>query len=102
MCTSERFLPDGTVVRLRAVPYRDPVAHELVERVQQEYVRRYGGRDAAEVDPAEFEQPLGRFLVAEVAGEPGGCTGTGRGRGPWRSSASTWSRPSGAGGSRSC
>jgi GNAT superfamily N-acetyltransferase len=75
MCTSERSLPDGTVVRLRAVPYRDPVAHELVERVQQEYVRRYGGRDAAEVDPAEFEQPLGRFLVAEVAGEPAGCGG---------------------------
>jgi GNAT superfamily N-acetyltransferase len=75
MSTSERSLPDGTVVRLRAVPYRDPVAHELVERVQQEYVRRYGGRDEAPVDPAEFEPPVGSFLVAEVGGEPAGCGG---------------------------
>jgi GNAT superfamily N-acetyltransferase len=75
MSTSERVLPDGTPVRLRAVPYRDPVAHELVERVQQEYVRRYGGRDEAVVDPAEFEPPTGSFLVAEVDGVPAGCGG---------------------------
>jgi GNAT superfamily N-acetyltransferase len=75
MSTSERSLPDGTPVRLRAVPYSDPVAHELVERVQQEYVRRYGGRDEAAVDPAEFEAPLGSFLVAEVDGVPAGCGG---------------------------
>ena len=80
MSTSERSipekaLPDGTPVRLRAVPYGDPVAHELVERVQQEYVRRYGGRDGAAVDPAEFEQPTGSFLVAEVDGVPAGCGG---------------------------
>jgi GNAT superfamily N-acetyltransferase len=75
MCTSERRLPDGTPVVLRAVPYRDPVAHELVERVQQEYVRRYGGRDEAAVDPAEFEPPVGLFLVAEADGEPAGCGG---------------------------
>jgi GNAT superfamily N-acetyltransferase len=80
MSTSERSssvrpLPDGTPVLLRAVGYRDPVAHELVERVQQEYVRRYGGRDEAAVDPAEFEPPVGSFLVAEVAGVPAGCGG---------------------------
>ncbi|MBB3678448.1 GNAT family N-acetyltransferase [Modestobacter versicolor] len=62
-------------VVLRAVGYADPVAQELVERVQQEYVVRYGGRDAAVVDPAEFSAPLGLFLVAEVDGVPAGCGG---------------------------
>ena len=62
-------------VRLRAVGYADPVAQHLVERVQQEYVVRYGGRDAAVVEPAEFSPPLGLFLVAEVDGVPAGCGG---------------------------
>jgi GNAT superfamily N-acetyltransferase len=70
---------DRGPVRLRAVGYADPVAQHLVERVQQEYVVRYGGRDAAVVDPAEFSPPLGLFLVAEVDGRPAGCGG-------WRSS----------------
>jgi GNAT superfamily N-acetyltransferase len=60
---------------LRAVGYADPVAQFLVERVQQEYVVRYGGRDAAVVEPAEFSPPLGLFLVAEVDGVPAGCGG---------------------------
>jgi len=54
MCTSadrassaEGVLRDGTVVRLRPLPYDDPLAQYLIEAVQQEYVRRYGGRDAA-------------------------------------------------------
>ena len=62
---------------LRPLPYDDPVAHLLVERVQQEYVQRYGGRDAAVVDPGEFLPPRGLFLVAEVDGVPAGC-------GAWR------------------
>ena len=62
-------------VRLRAVGYADPVAQHLVERVQEEYVVRYGGRDAAAVDPAEFAPPQGLFLVAEVDGVPAGCGG---------------------------
>jgi GNAT superfamily N-acetyltransferase len=61
--------------RLRPVGYADPVAQYLIERVQQEYVVRYGGRDAAVVDPAEFSPPLGLFLVAEVGGVPAGCGG---------------------------
>jgi GNAT superfamily N-acetyltransferase len=65
-------------LRLRPVGYADPVAQHLIERVQQEYVVRYGGRDAARVDPAEFSPPLGLFLVAEVDGVPAGCGG-------WRS-----------------
>jgi GNAT superfamily N-acetyltransferase len=62
-------------VRLRAVHYDDPVATHLIERVQQEYVVRYGGRDAAPVDPDEFTPPHGLFLVAEVDGAPAGCGG---------------------------
>jgi GNAT superfamily N-acetyltransferase len=70
-------LADGSVAVLRPVPYEDPVAHDLVERVQQEYVERYGGRDAAVVDAAEFDPPAGLFLVVSVDGAPAGC-------GAWR------------------
>jgi GNAT superfamily N-acetyltransferase len=77
MSTSAEPLRDGTVATLRPLPYDHPVAHDLVEQVQEEYVRRYGGRDAAVVDAAEFLPPLGIFLVAEVDGEPAGC-------GAWR------------------
>jgi GNAT superfamily N-acetyltransferase len=66
---------------LRALPYDHPVAQHLVERVQQEYVQRYGGRDGAVVDPAEFLPPRGIFLVAEVAGVAAGC-GAWRAHGP--------------------
>ena len=62
-------------LELRAVGYDDPLAVLLVERVQEEYVVRYGGRDAAVVDPAEFSPPEGLFLVAQVDGVPAGCGG---------------------------
>ncbi len=68
-------LRDGSVAVLTPTPYSDPVAHALVEAVQEEYVVRYGGRDAAVVDPAEFEPPLGLFLVAHVDGEVAGSGG---------------------------
>ena len=74
---AEGALRDGEAVRLWALPYDDPVAQDLVEQVQQEYVARYGGRDEAVVDPAEFLPPQGLFLAAEVAGEPVGS-------GAWR------------------
>ncbi|OMQ14004.1 GNAT family N-acetyltransferase [Modestobacter sp. VKM Ac-2676] len=61
--------------RLRPVGYADPVAQQLIEQVQQEYVVRYGGRDEAVVDPAEFTPPQGLFLVAEVDGVPAACGG---------------------------
>ncbi|WP_051515744.1 GNAT family N-acetyltransferase [Candidatus Blastococcus massiliensis] len=77
MRTSAEHSPDGSVVRLRALPYEDPLAQYLVEQVQQEYVARYGGRDAAPVDPADFRRPSGLFLVLEVDGVPAGC-------GAWR------------------
>jgi GNAT superfamily N-acetyltransferase len=70
-------LRDGTVAMLRPLPYDDPLAQYLVARVQQEYVQRYGGPDAAVVDPAEFLPPAGLFVVAAVDGAPAGC-------GAWR------------------
>jgi GNAT superfamily N-acetyltransferase len=70
-----RELRNGSAVRLRTVPYDHPVAQELIARVQQEYVVRYGGPDAAVVDPAEFAPPAGLFLVAEIDGVPAGCGG---------------------------
>jgi GNAT superfamily N-acetyltransferase len=75
VCTA--VLRDGSTVTLRPLSYDDPLAQELVEQVQQEYVQRYGGRDAAVVEPAEFRPPAGLFLVAEVDGVPAGC-------GAWR------------------
>jgi GNAT superfamily N-acetyltransferase len=71
------LLRDGTTARLRPLPYDHPVARYLVEQVQAEYVQRYGGRDAAAVEPGEFLPPRGVFLVAEVDGVPAGC-------GAWR------------------
>ena len=78
--SAEVLLRDGAVARLRAVSYDDAVAQLLVERVQQEYVTRYGGPDGAVVDPSEFRPPRGLFLVAEVDGVPAGC-------GAWRAHA---------------
>lgn len=75
--SAERVLRHGTSMRLRPVPYDDPVAQEMVEAVQQEYVLRYGGRDEAVVDPAEFLPPAGLFVLAELDGAPAGC-------GAWR------------------
>jgi GNAT superfamily N-acetyltransferase len=76
--SAEAVLRDGARALLRPVPYADPLAQELVGRVQQEYVQRYGGPDDAVVTPEEFEPPHGLFLVAEVDGVPAAC-------GAWRS-----------------
>jgi GNAT superfamily N-acetyltransferase len=77
MSTSAESMAAGPPVRLRAVAYDDVVAEYLVERVQEEYVVRYGGRDGAAVEPADFLPPRGTFLVAEVDGVPAAC-------GAWR------------------
>lgn len=50
-------------------------ARQLVAEVQQEYVRRYGGRDSTPVDPAEFAPPDGTFLLARVGRTAIGCAG---------------------------
>jgi WS/DGAT/MGAT family acyltransferase len=68
---------DGEVV-LQEVASDSDLAGSLIEEVQQEYVRRYGGRDTTPVDPGQFAAPHGTFLVAQVAGTTIGCAGARR------------------------
>ena len=53
----------------------EPDALTLIELVQGEYVLRYGGRDEAPIDVAEFLPPEGLFLVARLDGAAAGCGG---------------------------
>lgn len=46
-----------------------PDAARLIEQVQLEYVERYGARDETPVDPAEFAEGNGVFLVGYAGGE---------------------------------
>ena len=57
-------------LRIERVPYGHPDALLLVEEVQQEYVRRYGGRDDTPLDPLMFEPPTGSFFVGYVEDLP--------------------------------
>lgn len=61
---------DTGQLRLVRVPLDHPDAQLLVEEVQAEYVRRYGGRDDTPVDPDEFEPPRGGFHIALLDGVP--------------------------------
>lgn len=54
---------DATV-RFEARRYDDPLVSSLIEILQADFVVRYGGPDAAYVDPEEFAPPRGLFLVA--------------------------------------
>jgi GNAT superfamily N-acetyltransferase len=56
--------------RFEVRPYADPDVVALVAAVQQEYVQRYGGPDAAAVDAGEFAPPDGIFLVGLLDGQP--------------------------------
>jgi GNAT superfamily N-acetyltransferase len=55
---------------LRPVDYLHPDAQLLIDEVQQEYVRRYGGPDSTPVDRQEFSPPNGHFVVLYDAGRP--------------------------------
>jgi GNAT superfamily N-acetyltransferase len=50
--------------------YLHPDVSLLIDRVQAEYGRIFGGPDATPMDPAQFGAPLGRFLVGYAAGMP--------------------------------
>jgi GNAT superfamily N-acetyltransferase len=50
-------------MRLERVGYGHPDVLRLVERVQAEYVLRYGGPDETPLDPLMFEPPAGSFFV---------------------------------------
>jgi GNAT superfamily N-acetyltransferase len=57
-------------VEFRLEPYDGPAAQELIDEVQQEYVRRYGGPDETVLAPEEFAAPRGVFFVAYNDGVP--------------------------------
>ncbi|MBV9830881.1 MAG: GNAT family N-acetyltransferase [Marmoricola sp.] len=52
----------------RAITHPDSA--RLVEEVQEEYVRRYGGRDETPLDPSYFVRPAGAFFVGYLDDEP--------------------------------
>lgn len=56
-------------------PLDDPDVQVLIDEVQREYVRRYGGPDHTELRPAEFTPPGGVFLLAHTGGRPVGIGG---------------------------
>jgi len=62
-------------VLIEAVGYADPEVQALVDRVQAEYIVRYGGPDRTPVDPAQFAAPDGVFLLARVDGDIVACGG---------------------------
>ncbi|UMG93742.1 GNAT family N-acetyltransferase [Nocardioides sp. TF02-7] len=71
MTTADRRPVDQpAALELVTVGYGHPDALALVERVQEEYVVRYGSPDESPLDPAMFEPPEGLFLVGYVAGTP--------------------------------
>ncbi|MGN6161358.1 MAG: GNAT family N-acetyltransferase [Marmoricola sp.] len=48
-------------IRRRRLDHLDGIT--LIDRVQDEYVVRYGGRDESPIDPEHFEDPEGAFFV---------------------------------------
>ena len=58
------------VLRIDRVALTHPAARALIEEVQEEYVRLYGGRDNSPVDPATFEDPSGAFFVGYLGEVP--------------------------------
>ena len=55
--------------------YDDPVVRCLEDKVQAEYVVRYGGPDRTPVVVDEFDPPAGAFLVGWVGAEAVACGG---------------------------
>ena len=68
-------MPAAAELTLRDVAYDDPLAVRLIDELQADMVRRYGGPDTTPVDPGEFAPPHGLFVVAEAGGDVVGCAG---------------------------
>lgn len=52
------------------VPVGHHDAQALIEQIQAEYVRRYGGPDRTPYQPTEFEPPGGAFFVGYLGRQP--------------------------------
>ena len=57
-------------MEIRKVPFTHPDASTLVDTVQAEYTRLYGGPDNTPLDPGMFDAPGGAFFVGYVEGLP--------------------------------
>ncbi|MGK5548316.1 GNAT family N-acetyltransferase [Streptomyces sp. URMC 127] len=57
-------------MQILPVAYDHPDAVKLQDRVQLEYVQRYGDGDLTPLEPAQFAPPCGLYLIAY---EPGGA-----------------------------
>ena len=57
-------------MEIRRLPFAHPDVSVLVEEVQAEYTRRYGGPDETPLDPSMFEPPAGCFFVGYRDEEP--------------------------------
>lgn len=63
------------LVHIEPRPLEDPDVQALIDEVQLEYVRRYGGPDHTELHPEEFTPPRGLFLLAHSGTTPLGIGG---------------------------
>lgn len=63
------------MLELRPTAFDHPDALRLNAELQDVYRQRYGGEDATEVDPREFDAPGGFFVVGYAGGEPAACGG---------------------------
>ena len=57
-------------MEIRRLAFTHPDVVTLVDEVQAEYTRRYGGPDETPLDPAMFDPPSGAFFVCYVDGLP--------------------------------
>lgn len=60
----------AAALRVERLSITHPDSARLVEEVQQEYVRRYGGRDETPIVSTYFEMPAGAFFVGYLDAEP--------------------------------
>lgn len=62
-------------MELRTVALDHPDAQRLIEQLQREYVRRYGGEDDTPVELSEFAAPDGTFVLGYLDGAAVACGG---------------------------
>lgn len=60
--------PDSFSISRRRLDHPDGIA--LIDRIQAEYVGRYGGPDESPIDAMHFEDPEGAFFVGYSGGVP--------------------------------
>jgi GNAT superfamily N-acetyltransferase len=60
----------ASVMEIRRLGFTHPDVAALVDEVQAEYTRRYGGPDETPLDPVVFEPPQGSFYVGYLAQVP--------------------------------